>query len=56
MIQIFVADASPFVTIFETSRRAAKSHDFRHKIHNSAVEVKGLEPMTLCLQSRCSPN
>lgn len=20
------------------------------------VEVKGLEPMTLCLQSRCSPN
>ena len=41
MIQIFASDARP---IFENL-----------KFH-FPVEVKGLEPMTLCLQSRCSPN
>jgi hypothetical protein len=56
MIQISVSDASPFLTISETSRLAANPEAFDLAVHNSAVEVKGLEPMTLCLQSRCSPN
>lgn len=41
MIQIFVSDARPF---------------FENLKNRFPVEVKGLEPMTLCLQSRCSPN
>jgi hypothetical protein len=56
MIQISVSDASPFLTISETSRRVANLVALDHSIVDPAVEVKGLEPMTLCLQSRCSPN
>ena len=41
MIQIFASDARPF---------------FENLKFHFPVEVKGLEPMTLCLQSRCSPN
>ena len=45
MIQISRKDASPFFKI---------SGSFL--VYPYKVEVKGLEPMTLCLQSRCSPN
>jgi hypothetical protein len=45
MIQISRKDASPFFKI---------SGSFL--VNPFKVEVKGLEPMTLCLQSRCSPN
>ena len=41
MIQIFASDARPF---------------FENLKFHFPVEVKGLEPMTLCLQRRCSPN
>ncbi len=38
------------------SRQQIKKSTMRIYPHRAVVERRGLEPRTLCLQSRCSPN
>src|SRR5688572_7597196 len=44
------------MTDVEATGRAALKHIDRELHERNLVEVRGLEPLTPCLQSRCSPN